>query len=169
MIPMFTKYFYCRKKAMRIILGVSQRAHSEPLFSSLCVLSVSNVYMYNIGLLMYKYHHGLLLIYSTCSNQTRLFTSTIHASQTYCMFQVVELNWEKGFLGTKLSLYGMKFIKMFLLISKLVHLSDTWNRIYLTQCRFKVMFIITGAAHGLALKKCQSVSCTRDICIDDRN
>ena len=29
--------------------GVNTRAHSEPLFSSLCVLSV-----------MYKYHHGLL-------------------------------------------------------------------------------------------------------------
>ena len=54
------KIFLLQKKAMRIILGVNQRAHSEPLFSSLCVLSVSNVYMYNIGLLMYKYHHVLL-------------------------------------------------------------------------------------------------------------
>ena len=31
------------------------------------------------------------------------------------------------------------------------------------------MLIITGAAHGLALKKCQSVGCTRNIGIDDRN
>ena len=43
---------------------------------------------------------------------------------------------------------------MFVLIAKLVHLSDTWNLIYLTtQCRLKVMLIITGAAHGLALKR----------------
>ena len=45
---------------MYIFHDVNQRAHSEPLFSSLCVLSGSNVYMYKIGLLMYKYHHGLL-------------------------------------------------------------------------------------------------------------
>ena len=54
------KIFLLQKKAMRIILGVNQRTHSEPFFSSLCVLSVSNVFMSNIGLLMYKYNHGLL-------------------------------------------------------------------------------------------------------------
>ena len=165
------KIFLLQKKAMRIILGVNQRAHSEPLFSSLCVLSVSNVYMYNIGLLMYKYHHGLL------PNILDMFelNSTIHQYYTRQsnLLHVPSCRTELGkrfFLGTKLSLYGMKFIKMFVLISKLVHLSDTWNLIYLTtQFRLKVMFIITGAAHGLALKKCQSVGCTRDICIDDRN
>ena len=54
------KVFLLQKKAVRIIQGVNRRAHSEPLFSSLCVLSVSQVYVYNIGLVMYKYHHGLL-------------------------------------------------------------------------------------------------------------
>ena len=60
MLYTLTKCFFCRKKAVRIIQGVNRRAHSEPLFSSLCVLSVSKVYVYNIGLVMYKYHHGLL-------------------------------------------------------------------------------------------------------------
>ena len=49
-----------KKKTIRIIYGANRRAHSEPLFSSLCVLSVSKMYVYNIGLVMYRYHHGLL-------------------------------------------------------------------------------------------------------------
>ena len=36
-----SKVFLLKKKAVRIIHGVNRRAHSEPLFSSLCVLSVS--------------------------------------------------------------------------------------------------------------------------------
>ena len=59
-LHVFNKVFLLQKKAVRIIQGVNRRAHSEPLFSSLCVLSVRQVYVYNIGLVMYKYHHGLL-------------------------------------------------------------------------------------------------------------
>ena len=32
----------------------------DVFFDLRCVLSVSQVYVYNIGLVMYKYHHGLL-------------------------------------------------------------------------------------------------------------
>ena len=110
---------------MRIILGVNWRAHSEPLFSSLCVLSISNVYMYKIGLLMYKYHHRLL------PNILDMFkqNSTIHQYDTrqsnLLHVPSCRTDLEKGFLGTKLSLFGMKYIKIFVLISKLVYLSDT--------------------------------------------
>ena len=94
------------------------------------------------------------LIYSSWSNKTRLFTGTIHANQTYCMFQVVELNCEK-FLMYKADIIWNEIHKSVCVDIKLVHLSDTWNRIYFTtQRRLKVMLIITGAAHGLALKNC---------------
>ena len=98
------KIFLLQKKAMRIILGVNQRA----LFSSLCVRSVSNVYIYNIGLLMYKYHHGLL------PNKLDMFeqNSTIHQyfTRQSNLLHVPSCRTELGkkFLGTKLSLYGMK-------------------------------------------------------------
>ena len=45
---------------MRIINGVNRRAHSESMFSSLYVLSAGNVYVYNTGLVMYRYHHSIL-------------------------------------------------------------------------------------------------------------
>ena len=168
MIPMLRKYSYCRKKQCALFLVLTRGLTANHFLVHFVFFLLV---MYTCIILDFLCKNTIMdycLIYSTCSNKTRLFTSTIHANQTYCMFQVVEMNWENVFLGTKLSLFGMKFIKMFVLISKLVHLSDTWNLIYLTtQCRLKVMFIITGAAHGLALKKCQSVGCTRDICIDD--
>ena len=49
-----------QKKVIRIIAGVNKRVHSKPIFNDLCVLTVSNVFEYNIGLIMYKYHHGWL-------------------------------------------------------------------------------------------------------------
>ena len=170
MIPMLTKYSYYRKKQCALFLVLTRGLTANHFLVRFVFFLLVMYTCIILDFLCKKYHHGLL------SNILDMFeqNSTIHQYYTHqsnCMFQVVELNWEKGFfLGTKLSLFGMKFIKMFVLISKLVHLSDTWNLIYLTtQCRLKVMFIITGAAHGLALKKCQSVGCTRDICIDDRN
>ena len=60
MLHTLTKNFFCRNKTVRIIHGVNRRAHSETLFSSRYVISVNNVHVYNIGLVMYRYHHGLL-------------------------------------------------------------------------------------------------------------
>ena len=54
------KILLLQKKAVRIICGVNRLTHSEPLFNSLSVLTITKLYKYNIGLLMYKYHHGLL-------------------------------------------------------------------------------------------------------------
>ena len=34
--------------------------HSEPLFNKLSVLNIRKLYMYNLGLLMYKHHHNRL-------------------------------------------------------------------------------------------------------------
>ena len=54
------KIVLLQKKIVRIICGVNWLAHSEPLFTSLSVLTIQKLFKYNIGLLMYKYHHGLL-------------------------------------------------------------------------------------------------------------
>ena len=48
------------KKAIRIITSSSYRAPSKPLFDRLKLLTIENVYYYNIMLFMYKYMKGLL-------------------------------------------------------------------------------------------------------------
>ena len=51
---------------------------------------------------MYKYHHGLLPnVLDMFELNSTIHQYTIHANQTYCMFQVVELNWEKVFFRYK--------------------------------------------------------------------
>ena len=54
------KILLLQKRIVRIICGVNRLTHSDPLFKSLSVLSITKLYKYNIGLLMYKYHHGWL-------------------------------------------------------------------------------------------------------------
>ena len=39
---------------------VPRLTHSEPLFVKLGILTVDRIFKYNIGLLMYKYHHSML-------------------------------------------------------------------------------------------------------------
>ena len=67
-----------QKLVIRIIAGVNRREHTAPLFSNFGVLTLENVFSYNIGLLMYKYHHGWL------SNVMNLFEKTkdIHDHDT---------------------------------------------------------------------------------------
>ena len=54
------KILLLQKKIVRIISGVNRLSHSEPLFINLSVLTMTKLHKYNIGLLMYKYHHGWL-------------------------------------------------------------------------------------------------------------
>ena len=63
------KLVVLQKKVVRIIAGAKKRvikddikipAISAPLFINLEILTLKNLYEYNIGLLMYKYHHGWL-------------------------------------------------------------------------------------------------------------
>ena len=48
------------KRIIRIIAGVNRREHTKPLFNNLRILTLSDLFSYNIGLFMYKYHHGWL-------------------------------------------------------------------------------------------------------------
>ena len=52
--------FLLQKRAVRIIFGANRLAHTEPIFKSLKLLNIHKLYRYNIGLMMYKYHHKKL-------------------------------------------------------------------------------------------------------------
>ena len=54
------KVLLLQKRVVRIIHGVPRRTHTEPLFKSLCVLTIDKLHMYTVGLFMYKYHNGWL-------------------------------------------------------------------------------------------------------------
>ena len=54
------KIVVLQKRVIRLIAGVSRRTHSKPFFSSLGILEIEQVYFYNVGLFMYKQHHGWL-------------------------------------------------------------------------------------------------------------
>ena len=59
-ISYLTKLLVLQKRVVRIISGVPRLTHSEPLFVKLGILAVDRLFKYNIGLLMYKYHHSML-------------------------------------------------------------------------------------------------------------
>ena len=49
-----------QNRAIRIILGCNKRAHLQPLYTSLKMLDISKIYMYNVQMFMFKRHHCLL-------------------------------------------------------------------------------------------------------------
>ena len=53
-----------QKRAMRIIKSVPYKHHTAPIFEELSVLTISNVYMYSVIIMMYKYN---------CNNLPNLF------------------------------------------------------------------------------------------------
>ena len=53
-----------KKRAMRIIKSAPYKHHTAPIFKELPVLPISNVYMYNVIIMMYKYN---------CNNLPNLF------------------------------------------------------------------------------------------------
>ena len=54
------KVILLQKKAVRIISGADRLSHSEPLFTSFEILNIDKIFSYNIGLMMYKFHHRKL-------------------------------------------------------------------------------------------------------------
>ena len=49
-----------QKRAIRVISGAKYFAHTLPIFRELHVLNLTNIYVYNILLVMYKHHHRSL-------------------------------------------------------------------------------------------------------------
>ena len=52
--------FILQKKAIRIISQSGYRDHTAPLFKKLHLLNLKNIYFYQIGIFMFKFHHGIL-------------------------------------------------------------------------------------------------------------
>ena len=59
-ISYLTKLLVLQKHIVCIISDVPRLTHSEPLFVELGILTRDRLFRYNIGLLMYKYHHSML-------------------------------------------------------------------------------------------------------------
>ena len=60
-----------------------KRSTGSELFNSLCVLLFNNIHMYRIGLVIDRYHHGVLPHLFGSLNKTTLSVSTEHANRTY--------------------------------------------------------------------------------------
>ena len=88
------KIVILQKRIIRIVCGVNRTTHSEPLFNRLSVLTLSKLYMYNIGLLMYKHHHNQLPQILNLF----LLNSDIHSHNTRSagMLHVPKFNTEFG-------------------------------------------------------------------------
>ena len=54
------KLYLLQKRVVRIIAGVKRRTHCKPFFDSLGILSLSNIFRYNVSLFMYKFYHEML-------------------------------------------------------------------------------------------------------------
>ena len=98
-----------QKLCCRIIAGAPKTTPSEPLFKSLNILSLSNIYEYSVMSFMYKFYHGRLpslfdLIFSRKANCTTIVTRNVHflkvpLCKTKCSYQSVWYNgpsmWNK--------------------------------------------------------------------------
>ena len=49
-----------QKRAVRVIMGTSKLAHTDPIFHDLGILKLKELYVYSVQLLLYKYHNSLL-------------------------------------------------------------------------------------------------------------
>ena len=49
-----------QKRIVRIMCGAPRNSHTEKLYKELNMMNVNGIFMYNVGLFMYKHHHNLL-------------------------------------------------------------------------------------------------------------
>ena len=57
-----TKVFKLQKRALRIILNSSYLSHTKPLFEKYNTLNIFEIYSKEVGIFMYKYRKGFLLL-----------------------------------------------------------------------------------------------------------
>ena len=79
-----------QKRAVRLITSSSFRAHSEPLFLSLQVLSVFDVYFFRLSIIVFRFENNLLL---ECANSMFTKKYEIHG---YCTQQSAWLHVPKN-------------------------------------------------------------------------
>ena len=81
----FSRIEKLQKRAIRIIDSSSWRAPSKPIFDKLKIMTIDKIYMYKIGILMYKYDKSILPpIYDNFFKKT----SQIHSYNTQQFFYV---------------------------------------------------------------------------------
>ena len=49
-----------QKRAVRIIVSASYKAHTGPIFQKLNLLNINKIYLYNVALFMFKFENGFL-------------------------------------------------------------------------------------------------------------
>lgn len=49
-----------QKRAIRLIKGARKFDHTDPIFRELKILKITEIYVYALQLILYKYHHNLL-------------------------------------------------------------------------------------------------------------
>ena len=49
-----------QKRAIRVVARVSSREHTGPIFSRFNILNIEQIKIFQVGEVMYRYHHGLL-------------------------------------------------------------------------------------------------------------
>ena len=54
--PLFRK----QKRAVRVVIGASKRAHTEPIFDELKILKLKSIHYLALQTFMYKYYHSKL-------------------------------------------------------------------------------------------------------------
>ena len=74
-----TSIYRLQKRAVRIIKSVPTRTESAPMFQSLELLSVFEIYMYKVMLFMYKSYHNLV---ADCVSDLFIRTNEIHDRDT---------------------------------------------------------------------------------------
>ena len=85
---LFNSVFKLRKRAIRLITFSKSREHADPLFKSLSILPLKNIYIITIALFMFKHHHHLLPpVLMSSSGVVAPFTNTILGSVTFFAVQ----------------------------------------------------------------------------------
>ena len=80
-----SKVFKLQKRAIRIISNKPWRAPSNPIFDELKILPLHKIYIYKIGILMFKFNHDLL---PSIFNKVFIKNSQIHSYNTRQLFHV---------------------------------------------------------------------------------
>ena len=80
-----SKIFKLQKRAIRIISNKPWRAHTDPLFDELKILPLHKIYVYKIGILMFKFSQNLLpSIFDNIFSRN----SQIHGHNTRQLFHI---------------------------------------------------------------------------------
>ena len=97
-----------QKKVVRIISGADRLSHTDPLFASLDVLKIDQLYSYNIGLMMYKYYHNLLpSIFDDFFQKNSEIHSHLTRRSIVFTFQNFDQKWEDAPLDLKQLAFGI--------------------------------------------------------------